>query len=714
MSTPAVRRVAPAVTGLLATALALRSAGAEPADEELESPHAGHSHEGEAVEVEVRAERTPAESASRIDVGRRELELRPRRRPGDLLEAAPGLFVAQHAGGGKANQYFLRGFDADHGTDVALSVDRIPVNAVSHGHGQGYSDVAFVIPELVGAVEVWKGPHHAELGDFATAGAVNLRLVDALPEDFASVSVGAQGIRRGVVAASPSLPDGFRALVAAELWEHDGPFVNPDRYRKLNVLARATRDLERGGKLTFTATSSAGRWNGSGQIPARAVCGEGEVGLARPGAYGEPCLERFGSVDPTEGGATQRHSGSISYSATSHEGAVDALVYGVASRFNLYSNFTFFARDPVNGDGIEQRDDRFTYGVDVRARRHLHHAGSVFTTALGVQARADTIENALHDQAGRERLGTRVSADIDETQLGVYLLEDARLTQALRLVAGLRVQKVDVAVDDRLEDLATRAGATSGGEEAALLLPKFTAIVTPVGGWQLFGHLGRGFHSNDARGAALRTRAADLLTPALGYELGSRVEPTAWATLNAAAFVMDLDSELVWVGDDGVTEASGATRRLGLELSARVHLNGWLFADTDLTVTRARYRYEPEGADRIPLAPVRTFTAGVGARRQLGRVTPFGSLRVKTLSDRPATEDGSLVADGYAVLDAEAGARVGAVEASLTVQNALDAQVREANFATTSRLPYEPSPVTGVHYTPGWPRTVLARATLFW
>jgi len=670
-----------------------------------------HEPEHEEIEVFVTEEQPAAEAASRLHVGRRELELRPKRRAADVLEATPGLFVAQHAGGGKANQYFLRGFDADHGTDVAFFLDGVPVNLVSHGHGQGYTDLNLLIPELVVGLDVYKGPYYAEFGDFSTGGALNLQLAETFPESFASFGVGQYDTLRGLVLAAPALGEGWRSVLAGEVYATNGPFENPEHLRRLNLFARTTREFGPGSKLALTWMSYASAWNGSGQIPARAVCGEGESGLPAPQDFGQDCIDRFDSIDPSEGGHTQRHMLSGAYSVSADDADFSAMLYAVRYRWNLYSNFTFFANDPLDGDGIEQTDDRTQYGGDLRVRRHVHFGASTFTTTFGTQARADSIDNALYDQTARERRSSRVEAGIQETQIGVYLEEDVRLLPQLRFIVGGRVQRIDVAVEDRLEDRANLGGATSGTQGSTLLLPKFNVIVTPVPGFDLFAHAGRGFHSNDARGAVLANGRVDLMTSALGYELGARLQPLPNISVYASGFLLDLDSEQVWVGDEGTTEPSGATRRMGLELGARARLDNWLFADLDLTLTRARYSHTDES---IALAPTKTLTAGVSARPTIDGYTPFGSVRVKAIADRPANEDRSLTARGFALLDASAGLRWKNIEGALDVENVLNTSWREVNFATTSRLSYEPEPVTGIHYAPGWPRTVMARATLYW
>jgi outer membrane receptor protein involved in Fe transport len=676
-------------------------------------PTAILSEKEEPVEVVVQVEREAGEAASRTHVGRRELELRPRLRPADLLEAAPGLFAVQHAGGGKANQYFLRGFDADHGTDVAFFVDGVPVNLVSHGHGQGFSDFHFLIPELVVGLDASKGPYYAEFGDFATAGAINLRLAESFEQSHVEYSLGQYGMQRALIIGSPKLGEAWRAVLAAEVHTQDGPFERPEDLTRVNLFGRVGHDLGDRGKLTLTWMSYASDWYGSGQIPARAVCGEGESGRPPPEASGARCIDRFGTIDPTEGGATQRHLVSAAYSAAWEDTDLNAMLYLMSSRFSLYSNFTFFRDDAVRGDQIEQTDDRVVAGTDIRVRKHVHYGPSKLTTTVGIQARKDSIENGLYHDERRVRLEDRVRTQIAESALGAFVQEDARLNEALRFIVGLRADRIDVAVNDRLPPSTERPNG-SGTRGELRLSPKWTAIVSPVPALDLFVHYGHGFHSNDAR-SAVRSGGSDaLLTRARGYELGTRLRPVPNLELSAAGFLLDLDSEMVWVGDEGTTEPSGATRRYGLELGARYRVSNWLFADLDTTFTRAEYRVDAGSGRAVALAPRRTLTAGIGVRPKFGDYVPFGGLRVKALADRPAIEDESLTADGFTLLEVNAGVRYENVELALDVQNVFDVRYREVNFASESRLAHERLPVTGIHYTPGWPRTVMGRAALYW
>ena len=666
------------------------------------------------IDVTVQGDASDGDAASRVRYGRPELNLRPRLRPGDIVEAVPGVFAVQHAGGGKANQYFIRGFDADHGTDLRLMVDGVPVNMVSHGHGQGFADLHFLIPELVVGLDGYKGPYYAQLGDFATAGAVNMHLAEKLDESYAQASIGQYGIYRGLVVESPDLGDTWRAVGAVEIFHDDGPFENKEGLWRFNVYAKVTHDFSANVKAWLTWMSYGSSWNGSGQIPARAVCGEGEAGAPPPSAFGAKCIDHFGTVDPSEGGGTQRHMAQLGLSGHWENFELEAMAYLIRYRFQLFSNFTFFAEDPVHGDEIEQDDDRLLGGFDVRMSRPTQIGKSIFTSTIGAQVRVDGIDNALYHDESRERLDDRVHAKISESSVSGYVEEDARLTKWLRFVVGLRADRFDVIVDDLLEDRTNLGNATSGTKGATLFSPKATAVVSPLKQLDLFLDFGRGFHSNDARGAVRAVNPDTLLTPATGYEAGVRFKPIKGLTFDAAAFLIDLESEIVWVGDEGGTEASGATRRLGVELTGHYIYSNWLFADIESTIVRPRYRSNAGNGDAIALAPTFTFTAGFGMRPKIHDFTPFVSVRLKAITDRPAVEDGSLTADGFAIVDANAGLRWKNIEGAVDIQNLFNSTWREVNFASDTRLAYEPAVITGIHYSPGWPFTAIGRATVYW
>jgi outer membrane receptor protein involved in Fe transport len=658
------------------------------------------------LEIEVKGDAPkPVDGAGHLELSRRELLLRPSRTAGDLLEAVPGLVVVQHAGGGKANQYFLRGFDADHGTDVALFLNGVPLNERSHGHGQGYADFNFVIPELIASLEVHKGPNDARFGDFATAGALEVKYVEHLPDDLVTAEYGQFGQRRLVAAVSPHLGADFKSLLAVELAASQGPFQVAEDLQKLNLVAGVSQKLGDHAGFSARLMSYGATWNGSGQLPLRAVCGEGEPGFPAPSRYGQPCLDRLGSVDPTEGGRTQRQSAEAGVWAREHDVAVDARLYAVRYQFGLFSNFTFFADDPRHGDGIEQTDERVTWGGTLRLKTERALGTVRLKSTFGIEARTDDVDNGLYHQQARQRLAMVDAAHVLESSTAAFLEERALLTPWLSMMAALRVERFQASVEPR-------EGSRSAGTAHALLpLPKLGIELSPLANLSLFGNYSRGFHSNDAR-STVSSHAA-LMVPALGYEAGLRYKPRTDLQVYATAFLLDLKSELVWVGDEGTTEASPQSRRLGLELGSRAHFNGWLFADIDLALTRARFVTD-DAANRVPLAPTATLTAGLAAHPRFGDYQPFGAYRIHAVANRPANEDGSLVAQGYVIQDASLGLRYRDVEAAIDAMNLFDVAWRPVNFATTSRLAYEPAPVTSVHFVPGWPRTFIGRATLYW
>jgi len=623
--------------------------------------------------------------ASADEARGRDLTLRPRFRPADVLSIVPGLFAVQHAGGGKANQYFLRGFDADHGTDVAVFVDGVPVNMPSHAHGQGWIDLHFLIPELVAGLSWTKGAYTARHGDFATAGAVEMRLADHVHESAVTLQSGSFGTARGLFLVSPELGDDWSTLLAGEVYATDGPFANKERFKRLNLFGRVTRRWG-AGSLAITWMSYAGGWNASGQIPARAV---GKI----------PELpNELGAIDPTDGGSTQRHQASVAYAFRKDDDEARALLYAIRYRFELFSNFTFFARDPANGDQIDQSDARTVAGTHWYFRRTRRVGSMSFASTVGITARHDDIDNGLAATRARALLSTMSAAAISQTAVGVYAEEDARLLAWLRVVLGVRFDRMDVAV----------RGTTNGIAGDSMVSPKLALVSSPAPFLDLFLDYGRGFHSNDGRAAVGGTT---LLAKAETYETGARVRLfDRRLDLSAALFRIDLDSETVWVGDEGTTEARGPTRRVGVELGARAKLASWLWADLDATFARAVFVENAGNGNAVALAPTRTLTAGLMGRHPSG---VFGTFRVRSIGARPATEDRTLTADGWTVFEASLGYRYRFLEGELDVRNLFDVGWREVQFGGESRLANEPAPVRDLHYTPGWPFTVLARGTVY-
>ena len=687
-------------------------------------PTAVQAQASEPFSTLVLAER-PLSAASSLTVRENDLRLRPIQRTADLLRVAPGLITIQHAGGGKASQFLLRGFDADHGTDVALTLDGVPINLVSHAHGQGYADTSFIPPEIIDRVEVFKGPYFAELGDFATAGAINLVSKRRLDGCFASLQGGMYGTLRGVVGAGHSFLDGkLQALVVGEGSYSDGPFENPERWKKFNLFGKWTYRLSPGSSLSLAVTSYAGDWYASGQIPARAV----DSGQ----------LSRFGFIDPTEGGTSSRHSVYLSYQLKDSDHDLSVLMFYTRYALRLYSNFTLFSKDAELGDGIEQADDRDLAGFRISYQRRARLGWLGLDTSIGASGRFDGIHNSLHRQLARQRLAPISDHDIRESSLALYAKEELRFSRWVRLIAGLRADYFTFDVSDRRADpsaMAPASDVTSGVRGEVLVSPKATLVVSPHRAVDLFANVGRGFHSNDARGVVRGVDPVTPLTAAWGYELGARTR--LWNRLDLAASLwgLDLDSELVWVGDEGTTEASSATRRLGFEFEGRLRITSFLFADLDLTLNDAKFVQNAGNGGSVALAPRVTVAAGLSAQLPWGL---RGALRFTGIDARPATEDGFLTAQGVYLLDAFVSYRYRFIELGLSVENLTNAAYRSAQFATTSRLrtdaPNDAPPppdacpsgtraqtdgrgffsgCEDIHFTPGTPINIQARATVY-
>lgn len=628
--------------------------------------------------------------------------------PADLARAVPGMFVIQHAGGGKANQYFLRGFDADHGTDIALTVDGVPVNMVSHGHGQGYADLNWLIPELVERVEVRKGPYDARDGDFATAGALDFQLARRAPTNRVTVEAGMFHSYRALALSSGEM-GGLTLTGAAELTGTDGPFQRGEDLSRINLFARAAGRLGQG-ELSLTMTGYLSGWRASGQIPLRSVR--------------EGTIDRFGYVDPNEGGNSTRHNLIARYrSDASLDRRWDLLAYATLYRFALYSNFTFFRDDPEQGDMIRQSDQRTMTGLRLRHERDDKLGSLALYSRFGLELRHDRITNSLARAPGRSVSEPLVDARIEESSAAAYLEQEVEWLRWLRTTVGVRGDGFLFASDDQR---APVDGTPQTGEKfSARVSPKANLTISPLSWLSVYGNFGLGFHSNDARGVIAGVTP---LTQALGYEAGLSIRPWRPLRLRAAIFRLDLDSELVWVGDEGVTEASGATRREGIEADLHLDILPWLFADASLTLTRARFVDAPSGENEVPLAPRRLITAKLTAQHPQG---PFGRLSVIDLGDRPATEDGALRASGFTRLDLSVGYTHPRFELALALENLLNSAWRESQFANVSRLAEEDGPeacINGsrsafeagvflgcedIHFTPGSPIAVRASASVF-
>ena len=626
-----------------------------------------------------------AGSASEGVVTAKEIERRPFQRAGEVLETVPGVIVSQHSGEGKANQYYLRGFNLDHGTDIAITVAGVPVNMPTHGHGQGYADANFLIPELVSGVQYKKGPYFAEEGDFASAGAVNVNYVSLLDKHLAVLQGGSGRFGRALFAASPKVGNGF-LLYAIEAGTNDGPWLRPDDFRKLNGVARYTTGGQRGG-FSITATAYSAKWNATDQIPERAVA--------------DGTVARFGLIDATDGGETSRYTLASEWQRNSANTLTQAGAYAIKSRLNLFSNFTYFLDDPVNGDQFEQADERLVAGIRGGHRWLARWGRMSIENLVGIQARHDDIRNVgLYRTRARERFATTRQDRVGQTSAGIYAQTALQWSSWLRSVVGVRT-------DHYRFDVRSNLAANSGRADASLVSPKLTMIFGPWRKTELYANAGSAFHSNDARGATIDIDAATdgasgRVTPLVrsrGGELGVRSTPVARVHVTAALWALDIASELVFVGDAGTTEASRPSRRTGLELTAFYNVGDRLTVDAEYAYSRARFRGDEAAGDRIPGAVEGVASVGLSVT-DLGRFS--GELRYRYFGPRPLIENDSVRSDPSNLLNARLGYHLTPhIRLDIDVFNVLDAAVSDIDYFYASRLPGEPrSGVTDRHFHP--------------
>lgn len=640
-----------------------------------------------------------ADAATQGVVTANEIGRRPFQRAGEILETIPGVIVSQHSGEGKANQYYLRGFNLDHGTDIAVTVAGVPVNMPTHGHGQGYADANFLIPELISGVQYKKGPYYADEGDFASAGAVNVNYVSLLEEPVALVQGGSAGFGRVLYAASPPLGGGY-LLYAIEAGTNDGPWVRPDDFRKLNGVLRYTRGDQRGG-FSVTAMGYDAQWNATDQIPGRAVTAGS--------------LSRFGLVDESNGGTTSRYSLASEWQRNSSSSLTQAGAWALKYRLNLFSNFTYFLDDPVNGDQFEQADDRLAVGLRGSHRWLAKWGGVAAETVVGVQVRHDDIRNVgLYHTRQRVRLGTTREDAVRESSGGVYAQSSLQWSRWLRTIAGVRA-------DHYRFDVASSEPRNSGREDATLLSPKLTMIFGPWRTTEVYANAGAGFHSNDARGATIAIdpatgHPAERVTPLVrtrGAEIGVRTTPVPRFHMTALLWGLDMASELLFVGDAGTTEASRPSRRAGIELSTSCNVRGWLAIDADYAYSRARFRDGDPAGDRIPGAIEGVASIGLNVLDARG---VSGELRYRYFGPRPLVEDDSVRSAASNLVNVRIGYRLGPrLRLDLDVFNILDAKVSDIDYYYPSRLPGESAAgIDDVHFHPVEKRAFRVGVTTQW
>lgn len=601
----------------------------------------------------------------------------------EILRKVPGLFIGQHAGGGKAEQLFLRGFDIDHGTDIAISVDGMPVNMVSHAHGQGYADLHFLIPETVDKIDFGKGPYYSNKGDFATAGYVGFQTKDKLEESSIGLEIGQFNTLRTVglfnLLGNQKTQS---AYIATEYILTDGPFDSPQNFNRMNLFGKYSAILSDNSKFSILASRFTSKWDASGQIPQRLV--------------DNGTITRFGAVDDTEGGNTSRTNFNASLSKPIDENTfLKANAFYSNYQFELYSNFTFYLEDPINGDQIRQKENRNIFGLnaELNNKKKLNEIDLLLQYGVGFRADATKDTELSHTLNRNTTLEQIKLGDIDESNLFAYLNSEFNFGK-LMISPAIRLDYFKFNYQDKLA-----AAYETQSESKVKLSPKLNFIFSQNNNLQFFVKSGMGFHSNDTR-VVVENNGKEILPAAIGTDIGTIWKPFPTLILNSALWYLFLEQEFVYVGDAGIVEPSGKSKRMGIDLGLRYQLNDWLYFDADANYTYARSIDEPNGQDYIPLAPDFTTTGGLSFQKANGF---SGGIRYRYLENRPANEDNSIVAKGYFVSDMNVNYQYEEITFGIAIENIFNTEWNETQFATESRLQNEPEPVEEIHFTPGTP-----------
>ena len=623
-----------------------------------------------------------------------EIAQRPLARRSEILEVVPGMVTTQHAGGGKATQYFMRGFNLDHGTDFAISVERMPINMRSHAHGQGYADLNGLLPELVKSVDYAKGTYTARNGDLSTAGSADFVLWEALPQGIASVEMGEHNYYRMLLADSFTLGAGTLTL-GGEWNTYDGPWEREENFQRWNAFARYFQGDEEN-SMSITAMGYGGEWDSSDQIPLRAVQ-NGSLGL-------------FGNLDDSNGGESQRHSLQFDLKTTKGTEVTRYSAYGVFYDLDLFSNFTYFLDDPMRGDQFEQQEERVIFGGEiVREWQDRQLFGREAEFAAGFQTRHDLVNDiGLYKTERRERHNTVRVDDIYESSYGVFGESTVKWNSWFRTVAGVRA-------DAFYFDVTSDNAANSGDEWSGIVSPKLSAIFGPWNETELYVNLGTGFHSNDARGVNNTVDpttgdplpGVDPLVRTIGGELGVRTQVIPTLTSTLSLWWLDSDSELVYVGDAGLNEAGPASRRFGIEWTNYWRPCDWVSVDGEIALTHARFR-DVGADDRIPNSIPVMFSGGIALGHEEGF---FGSMRARAFVGRPLEESGDIEGKNTFTLNAQVGYRTKDWEVALECLNLLDREDNDIEYYYPSQLSTEAAPVDDIHFHPAEPRMVRVKMT---
>lgn len=683
--TPAASRLA-ALLALIAGPL---HAAAPPAEQGAPQRVAVTGHYDNAV--------GSSDAASQGVIRAKLLKSRPALRPGEVLEFVPGLIVTQHSGDGKANQYFLRGFNLDHGTDFATSINGVPFNLPSHAHGQGYTDLNPLLPELVQRIDYRKGPYFARSGDFSAAGSADIAYRTRFDAPFAQLTLGQRGHRRAVAGGSTELGTGLRVLGIVEGLGNDGPWDVPEDLSKRNgVLTLSGGSAASGWSASLMGYHA--KWTATDQVPERLI-DAGRTPDGRP-------FSRFSTLDDSTGGRSSRSSLSGEWHRHDERGQTRVAAYLVRYRLALYSNFSYALERPDTGDQFSQQDRRRFGGFS--ASHALGHtlAGLPTRTEFGLQLRHDRARVGLFDTERRQVVATTREDDVRETLAGAYAQSSVEFTPQLRGVFGLRADQLRT----RVQSLQ---GPDNGGRARdSQLSPKLSLVAGPFAKTEFFANAGRGFHSNDARGTTARVdpKSGDPVDPvpglvaARGWELGLRTEALPGLQSSLALWRLDVDSELVYVGDAGATEPSAASRRRGVEWNNRYTLGRHLLVDADLAWTHGRFA----NGDRIPNAVDRVGSVALTAR-ELGPWT--ASIQWRYLGPGALVEDNSVRSRSSLTSNLRIACKLPAAlgrdsELTLDVFNLTDRRVDDIQYFYESRVRGETQAVADRHVHPAEPRTL--------
>jgi len=612
-----------------------------------------------------------------------DLNLRPVNSAQDLMRLVPGLFLGEHHGGGIAEHIFLRGFDADHGTDVNVSVDDMPLNLVSHAHGQGFSDLHFLIPELVTKYEFGKGPYYADKGDFTTAGYVAFHTVDVLDKSTVKIEGGQFNTGRATaminLLSDKAKNRGESAYIAGEAAYTDGPFDFPQHFSRINLFGKYNVNLSSKERLTITLSTFTSKWRSSGAIPERAV-DEGLIG-------------RFGYIDSLQDGNTNRTNIIARLSSSlSDKLSMENQIYYSRYHFDHHYDDTFFADDSVNGDRLKQHEDRDLFGYNGKLTHRTYFKNNAdLTSSFGLGWQLNKIYNSelSHTDNKYVVLDYIQLGNIDEMALNTYLDENLRVGKWL-FNGGVRLDYLYFNYEDKLNPAMP-------SRNKIIASPKLNIEYTINRNVQLYVKTGKGFHSNDAK-VVVGNEGKEILPAAYGIDIGMNWKPFDHLFINAAVWYLYLQQEFVYDGDEGTLEPSDKTRREGIDFSARYQFTKWLFGVVDVNLAKARDIEAPKGSDYIPLAVPFSSTGGLDFKFANGL---NGGISYRYMKDRPANEDNSLVAKGYFVSDLTVYYSKKKYEVGLEIQNLFNTKWREEQYEVESRLRNEPAPVDDVSFTAG-------------